>query len=99
MNAAAKPRILRTDTEVRIGERDMAYLGTLADVVTAEAWDERTLARQAKDAELKLLSFSCLTRLANSRRASTLARVPTLESEFMNLFKPVTSSASTSWRH
>ncbi len=57
MNAAAKPRILRTDTEVRIGERDLAYLGTLADVVTAEAWDERTLARLAKDAELIVTSF------------------------------------------
>ncbi len=57
MNAAAKPRILRTDTEVRIGDRDLAYLGTLADVVTAAAWDERTLARQAKDAELIVTSF------------------------------------------
>ncbi len=57
MNASAKPRILRTETEVRIGEREKADLGTIADVVTAAAWDERPVARQAKDAELIVTSF------------------------------------------
>ncbi|MFQ5958427.1 MAG: 2-hydroxyacid dehydrogenase [Alphaproteobacteria bacterium] len=57
MAASSRPRILRTDTEVRIGEADLAYLGTIADVVTAEARDEQTLARHAVDADLIVTSF------------------------------------------
>ena len=57
MAASAKPKILRTDTEVRIGEDDLARLATIAEVVTAEAWDEQTLARRAVGAELIVTSF------------------------------------------
>ena len=57
MAASAKPKILRTDTEVRIGAGDLAYLGEFAEVVTPEAWDEETLARGAVDAELIVTSF------------------------------------------
>ncbi len=57
MAASSKPKILRTDTEVRIGAGDLAYLGEFAEVVTPEAWDEETLARGAVDAELIVTSF------------------------------------------
>ncbi len=57
MAASSKPMILRTDTEVRIGADDLAYLGKFAEVVTPEAWDEETLARGAVDAELIVTSF------------------------------------------
>ncbi len=57
MVASAKQKILRTDTEVRIGEDDLAYLGTIAELVTAETWDEETLAREAADADLIVTSF------------------------------------------
>ncbi|MEE9209454.1 MAG: hydroxyacid dehydrogenase, partial [Kiloniellales bacterium] len=46
-----------TDTEVRIGDEDLARLATIAEVVTAETWDEETLAREAADAELIVTSF------------------------------------------
>ena len=57
MAASPKPRLLRTDTEVRFGAHDLDYLATIADVVTARAWDEATLAREANDAELIVTSF------------------------------------------
>ena len=57
MSAAAKPKILRTDTEVRIGEGDLARLATLAEVVTPPAWDEETLAAAAVGADLIVHSF------------------------------------------
>ncbi|MCZ6743234.1 MAG: C-terminal binding protein, partial [Alphaproteobacteria bacterium] len=57
MSVAARPKILRTDTEVRIGDGDLARLATLAEVVTPPAWDEETLAAAAVGADLIVHSF------------------------------------------
>ena len=57
MSVAAKPKILRTDTEVRIGDGDLARLATLAEVVTPPAWDEETLAAAAVGADVIVHSF------------------------------------------
>jgi D-3-phosphoglycerate dehydrogenase len=57
MAASPKPRLLRTDTEVRFGAQDLEFLGTIAEVVTAADWSEATLVREAPDAELIVTSF------------------------------------------
>ena len=57
MSSAARPKILRTDTEVRLGEARLAHLARLAEVVTPETWDEDTLARAAVGAEVIVHSF------------------------------------------
>ena len=57
MSASAKPRILRTDTEVRLGAADLARLGERAEIVTPAVWDEDTLAHAAADADYIVTSF------------------------------------------
>ena len=57
MAESSKPRLLRTDTEVRFGAQDLDYLATIAEVVTAANWTEPTLVREARDAELIVTSF------------------------------------------
>lgn len=57
-----KPKILRTDTEVHITGSALEDLGKIADVVTAESNDEETLARDARDADLIIVScFTSIT--------------------------------------
>ena len=50
-------KILRTDTEVRLNQGQLAGLAELAEVVTPAAWDEAALADAAAGAELIVTSF------------------------------------------
>ena len=53
----ATRKILRTDTEVRLNQRQLAELAELAHVVTPATWDEAALADAAAGAELIVTSF------------------------------------------
>ena len=50
-------KILRTDTEVRLNQDQLAALAALAEVVTPAAWDEAALADAATGADLIVTSF------------------------------------------
>ncbi|MFQ5764077.1 MAG: 2-hydroxyacid dehydrogenase [Rhodospirillales bacterium] len=56
-----KPKILRTDPELRILDQYLDELGKIAEVVTAESDDEDTLARQAGDADVILTCYANIT--------------------------------------
>ena len=53
----ARRRILRTDSEVRLNDGQLAGLAEVAEVVTPAAWDEAALADAAAGAELIVTSF------------------------------------------
>jgi D-3-phosphoglycerate dehydrogenase / 2-oxoglutarate reductase len=57
MPRSNRPKILRTDVEVRLSDDDMAHLSGRADVVTPETWDEDSLVAAAADAEIIVHSF------------------------------------------
>jgi D-3-phosphoglycerate dehydrogenase len=57
MSDPERPKILRTDVEVRLSDDDLARLAARADVVTPERWDEDSLAAAAVDAEIIVHSF------------------------------------------
>jgi D-3-phosphoglycerate dehydrogenase len=56
-----KPKILRTDTEVHMGENALKALARVAQVVTAPNNDEQILAQEAHDADLIIVS--CFTKI------------------------------------
>jgi len=56
-----KPKILRTEPELRILDQFLPELGAVADVVTAETGDEDTLAREARDADVILTCYAEIT--------------------------------------
>ena len=57
MPETKRPKILRTDVEVRLSGDDLARLSGRADVVTPETWDEGSLVAAAVDAEIIVHSF------------------------------------------
>ena len=52
-----KVKILRTDTEVRLNDHQLAALADVSDVVTPETWDETALTAAADGADYILTSF------------------------------------------
>lgn len=56
-----KPKILRTDAELQIVEQYLDEISAIAEVVTAETYDEAELALQARDADLILTCYTNIT--------------------------------------
>ncbi len=52
-----RTKILRTDTEVRLNDDQLAALAEVGQIITPEAWDETALTAAAKDADYILTSF------------------------------------------
>ena len=52
-----KPRILRTDTEVRLNDDQLAWLAEQCHVTTPETWNEAALTAAAEGADYILTSF------------------------------------------
>lgn len=53
----SKPKILRTDTEVRLNDEQLARLADRSHIVTPETWDEAALTAAAEGADYILTSF------------------------------------------